>query len=86
MADRPVEPFAVAQMVEAYATDQYRDAEKYSNRELLDESGIYDLHALAGRIYALGFNEGCSVEGWRKHEQRQRIKTRAVPEGEDHSG
>jgi hypothetical protein len=74
MAERPVEPFAVAQLVETYATDQHREVAKYTNRELLDESGIYDLHTLAARIYALGFNEGAAVEGWRKVEQRNRIK------------
>ena len=74
MADRPVEPLVIAQMVEQYATDQHSEADKYSNRELLDESGIFDLHTLAARIYALGFNEGAAVESWRKHEQRQRIK------------
>jgi hypothetical protein len=77
VADRQVEPFAVAQMVEQYASDQHRDATKYTNRELLDESGIYDLHTLAAKIYALGYNDGMAVEGWRKNEQRQRIRDAA---------
>ena len=77
MADRLVETFAVAQLVEQYASDQHRAAAKHTNRELLDESGVYDLHALAAKVYALGFNEGTSVEGWRKHEERDRIRDAA---------
>lgn len=78
MSERPVEPFAVAQLVEQYASDQHRTAVQYSNREVLDESGVFDLHTLAARVYALGFNEGAAVEGWRKHEQRQRIMDSAL--------
>lgn len=74
MSERPVETFAVAQMVEQYASDQHRTVAQYSNRTLLDESGIYDLHTLAALVYALGFNEGTAVEGWRKNEARQRIR------------
>lgn len=48
MNDRPVEPFEVARMVEDYVTSAHHSATKYSNREPLDESDIYDLHALAG--------------------------------------
>lgn len=55
MADRAVEPFAVAQMVETYVDSELRDAAKYTNREPLDDSGVYGLHDLAARIYALGF-------------------------------
>lgn len=81
MAERLVEPFPVAQLVEEYASDQYRDAAKYSNREVLDESGIHDLHTLAAKIYALGFNEGQAVEGWRKSEQRNRDRAPVTPTG-----
>lgn len=79
-ADRPVEPLTVAQMVEGYASAEHRDAAKYSNRELLDESGIYDLHSLAARVYQLGFNEGRAVEGYRKVEQRLRDRESADTE------
>lgn len=72
MSDRPVEPLSVAQIVEQYVTDQYSDAAKYSNRKLLDESGVYDLHTLSAKIYALGFNEGRAVEDRRQSEQRFR--------------
>jgi len=77
MSERLVEPFAVAQLVEQYASDEIRDAAKYSNRAPLDESGVYSLHTLAARIYQLGFNEGASVERWRNAEQRHRDRERA---------
>lgn len=72
--ERPVEPLDVAQSVESYVDGEFRDAAKYSNRELLDESGVYSLHELAARIYQMGFNDGRQVEGWKRNEQRQRVK------------
>lgn len=70
----PVEPLAIAQEVERYVDGEFRDTEKYSNRELLDESGVYELHSLAARIYQAGFNDGRAVEGWKRNEQRQRTR------------
>jgi hypothetical protein len=72
VADRAVEPFAVAQMVENFVSDQHRDAAKCENRTLLDDSGVYDLHAPAASVYALGFHEGTVTEGWRQNEMRRR--------------
>ena len=66
MTERKVEPFAVAQMVERYVESEIRDAEKFSNRDVLDDSGVYGLHQLAADVYALGFNEGVTTEGWRQ--------------------
>jgi hypothetical protein len=77
VADRPVEPFAVAQMVEQYVSSEHRDVGKYANRELLDDSGVYDLHTLASAVYALGFNEGVTTEGWRQNEMRRREREAA---------
>lgn len=74
MADRLVEPFAVAQIVETFVDGEHRAAVQYSNRSPLDDSGVFDLHTLAARIYALGFNEGATVEGWRKHEAHNRAR------------
>lgn len=73
--DRPIEPLAVAQDVEFYVEGEHRDAAKYSNRDLLDESGVYSLHELAARIYQRGFNDGRAVEGWKRNEQRNRTRT-----------
>jgi len=77
--ERPVEPLAVAQDVESYVDGEHRDAAKYSNRDLLDSSGVYSLHELAARIYQRGFNDGRAVESWKRTEQRNRI--RAAQEG-----
>lgn len=77
--ERPVEPLHVAQDVESYVDGEYRDAAKYSNRDLLDDSGVYSLHELAARIYQRGFNDGRAVEGWKRNEARNR--SRAAQEG-----
>jgi|GEM_PF-2229239 len=84
MTERKVEPFAVAQMVERYVESEIRDAEKFSNRDVLDDSGVYGLHQLAADVYALGFNEGVTTEGWRQLEARRRAReiTRTPP-GQD---
>lgn len=73
-AERPIEPLPVAQDVESYVDGEHRDAAKYSNRDLLDDSGVYSLHELAARIYQRGFNDGRTVEGWKRHEQRNRSR------------
>lgn len=78
----PVEPFTVAQEVELYVRAELRDTEKYSNRDLLDESGVYDLHSLAALIYQMGFNDGRAVEGWKRNEHRQRARDVARKVGE----
>lgn len=72
--DRPVEPLSVAQEVERFVDGEFRDAAKFSNREVLDESGVYSLHEVAAHIYQLGFNDGRQVENWKRNEQRQRAK------------
>jgi hypothetical protein len=78
----PVEPLEVAQEVERYVDGEFRDAEKYSIRDLLDESGVYSLHSLAARIYQRGFNDGRAVEGWKRNEQRQRTRDAERRKGE----
>lgn len=50
------------EQVEAYLYRQFKDVEKYSNRSLLDESGIYDLYQLAATIYASGFEDGQRIQ------------------------
>jgi hypothetical protein len=51
----------VAEMVERYVEKALADARRYENSSLLDESGVYDLHCLAARIYAAGFDDGDRV-------------------------
>lgn len=57
-ADHRVEPPHVIEMVERFVNDRLRSAQQYSNSEPLDESGIHDLHRLAARIYAAGYEDG----------------------------
>lgn len=75
MADRPVEPSDIAMEVERYVDDQHDRASKFSNAPLLGESGVYDLHSLAARIYQSGFNDGARSESARHNGARRRART-----------
>ncbi|MCI2959534.1 hypothetical protein MN032_17755 [Agromyces atrinae] len=70
--DRPVEPVDVARQVESYVYDQHAAAAKFTNAPLLGQSGVYDLHSLAARIYQRGFNDGVISQAVRDDGQRQR--------------
>lgn len=67
-----IEPTDVILKVEQYVDKEIHDAGEYSNRELLDQSGVWSLHALAAEIYALGFDDGERAEGERSRRQRGR--------------
>jgi|GEM_PF-7098063 len=62
-------PAEISNLIDQFADTEHRNARKYSNSEPLDESGIYDLHQVAARIYATGFDDGRRVES-----ERQRAK------------
>lgn len=70
------EPLPVAQEVDQYLYGEFSDAEKYDNRDLLDESGIYSLHRLAARIYAMGFRDGHMVGSGNDREARRHQSSR----------
>lgn len=70
---------AVVQQVEEYIYSELSDAAKYENRTPLDESGIWSLHALAARIYQLGFDDGERIESERARAERLRERDRAKP-------
>jgi len=67
-----VEPNAIVDLVEGFVNDEYRDSGKFTNRSLLDESGIWSLHQLATEIYAAGFAEGVRTEEARGRGKRER--------------
>ena len=79
-SDRPrIEPPDVVMAVEQYVSRELSDAEKYENRTPLDESGIWSLHALAARIYAMGWEGGerstdekTRAERVREHDRRRK--------------
>jgi hypothetical protein len=73
MNDQPrVEPTPVVELVERYVSGELRDAEKYDNRQPLDETGVWSLHALAARIYAMGWEDGERSTARREQAARSR--------------
>lgn len=70
-ADLP-EPSAIADLVEDFVTDEYRQAAQYDNKDVLDDSGVYSLHLLAARIYAEGHAEGRRAAEARQRGERRR--------------
>ena len=70
--DHRVMPVQVAQLVNGYAASELADSRKYSNRQPLDDSGIFSLHRLAAEIYAAGFTAGEQVAEERHHGERIR--------------
>lgn len=60
-AEHIVVPREVAEAVERYVERELADQGKYENRSPLDESGVYELHLLAAKIYARGFDDGDRV-------------------------
>ncbi len=86
MPETPMpEPFEVTMLVETFVNDEHRNAQRFDNRTLLDQSGVYDLHTLAAKIYALGFKDGRVAESVRENgvRQRERDAARAVAESPD---
>ena len=49
-----------------------RDAARYDNTELLDESQCWTLHQLAAQLYAAGFEDGQRAEAARGRGQKAR--------------
>lgn len=82
MGEQPIETQDVAQRVEWYVDGELRDAEKYTNRTPLDDSGVYSLHRLAAEVYALGWREGFRAADEHARGRRQR-HPRATPAGTD---
>lgn len=58
MADAHIETPEVAQAVEEFISSEHREAAKFDNKAVLDESGEWDLHRLAARIYEIGYRDG----------------------------
>lgn len=78
MTDIAIETAVVVQLVEEYVLHELHDAAKFTNRAPLDESGIYDLHRVAARVYAAGWRDGERAAMERAHAQDQRGRERAV--------
>lgn len=76
-----IEPREVVAAVEAYVSSELSDASRYTNRSLLDESGVWSLHRLAADVYALGWEAGERAQAERDNQQRRRDRERAVGDG-----
>lgn len=59
----PIEPNEVVHLIEGYVEDE---------RAPLDEDAIYRLHAVAAKVYALGFYDGTCVANERNNRRRGR--------------
>lgn len=64
----------VVQLVEAYVHSELSQAEQYTNRTPLDESGIWSLHALSAAIYAQAFDDGRRAEAEQQRGAAQRSR------------
>lgn len=71
--------------IDRFIDDEFRVAAKYSNREVLDESGAYALHGAAAGVYARGYQDGRLAERQRANGERQRERDRARAERESES-
>jgi hypothetical protein len=69
---------AVTQAVEQYVSKELHDAKAFSNREPLDDSGVWSLHALAGRIYALAWEDAERVVEERERHRQMRVREAAT--------
>lgn len=56
--DPRILPESLVELVENFVDSEQRNADTFSNREVLDESGVYSLHTLAAEIYAAGWVDG----------------------------
>lgn len=79
--DTPV-PIAVVELVDRFIEGEHRDAHRFTNREVLDDSGAYSLHGTAADVYARGYQDGRMAERARSNNERQRERDRAREEAE----
>ena len=78
MTTPQIEPREVVELVDSYVDEELHDRQKYTNREPLDESGVYSLHLLAADIYALGYSAGEQAEGARARNRQRRADRKSV--------
>jgi hypothetical protein len=58
MSDMNPVPSRVIELVNQYVHRERSDAERFTNREPFDNSGVWSLHELARSIYAAGWSDG----------------------------
>ena len=70
-------PRSLIEAVDRYVERELDDAAKYDNKHPLDEDGIWSLHTLAAKIYAVGWGDGEAAERERMRAERARQRERA---------
>lgn len=59
MSDEPrFIPEPLARQLESFVDNEFTDAARYENREVLDVGGVYALRRLVAAAYAAGFDAG----------------------------
>lgn len=71
-------PLQLVQSIELWIDKEFADAEKWDNRDLLDDSGVFTLYRLAAEIYAAGFAAGECAADERLRGVARRARKRAA--------
>jgi hypothetical protein len=81
MADQQprIMPRTLIEAVDRYVERELDDAAKFTNRQPLDESGVWSLHTLAAKCYAAGWADGEAAEGDRARAARLRERQAKEP-------
>ncbi|OWL95541.1 hypothetical protein B7435_30100 [Mycolicibacterium peregrinum] len=74
-------PTEVTQAVEEYVFSEHFARDNKEDRSPLDESGIWELHRVAARIYAMGFEGGTRVQAQRSRADLQRARAAGLQAG-----
>lgn len=77
MTDRML-PADQVRAVDDFVDGEFSAADKYDNKTVLDDSGIYDLHTLAAAIYAAGWRDGDNAATTRASGERRRARVAAL--------
>lgn len=73
-------PVQLVQEVERYVESELADADRYDNRQPLDEAGVWRLHTLGAEVYGRGWEDGERAQAERENGQRRRDRERATAE------
>ncbi len=76
MTDDRVLPLHLADLIEGFVESEHRNAERYDNKQVLDEGGVYSLYRLAATVYAAGFNDGNALALRQQSSARMRERER----------
>ncbi|QPZ39715.1 hypothetical protein [Paramicrobacterium chengjingii] len=67
-------PIEVVEIIDRFIEREHDAARKFTNREVLDESGAYSLHEAASSVYARAYHDGRMAERARTNGERQRAR------------